>query len=70
MKVIDYKEAKDKHKPEKLVQITSLQTLADLAYVKECIERETGLDPSYRQIINYLIKFYLRISENERHQPY
>ena len=35
MKVIDYKEAKDKYKPAKLVQITSLQTLADLAYVKE-----------------------------------
>jgi len=44
----------------KLVQVTAPDTLADLQYIREVLESQTGMRTSYANVINHLISQYLK----------
>ena len=43
-----------------MVHIGGRETLQNLHYIREVLEEETGMDVSYPNVVNHLIKLYLK----------
>tara|TARA_R100001460_G_scaffold1862_7_gene6616 strand:+ start:7531 stop:7704 length:174 start_codon:yes stop_codon:yes gene_type:complete len=49
-----------KQKDRELVQITNKETIKDLRDIQDILVSETGLDLSLQNVVNHLIKEYLK----------
>ena len=51
---------KTKQKDRDLVQLSSPETIKDLRDIQDILVSETGLDLSLQNVVNHLIKEYLK----------